>query len=1063
MPATASFIVKISSYYNRNDRPPETLGKRTEDTEAVALNKSAETVCEGENGSGMLRYEVLRHYFSPAPERRIRAAGGCRYGLFNRSPAPGALKYDAGTNNRENGMSAWTIYSIGDAAFLRSVLNGAGMIFNSGLTGSLAAIALLLAVIFQGFLGSVRGSGISWGQLLMVFLLYLLFFVPRADVAIHDVYSGRIYPVSGVPLGIAAAGGIVSGMGRKTAETFETAFAVPEAEKRGFANSLMLLYRLREVIGKARLMADSPGGRGSFSENWKNYFKECTLIGIDLGALSPDKVFQAENVISGAAFLSDIYGTALNTGSGSRNLTCREAHQELSKYSAHVYMPLFTEKLRAASRSPGLPGDQDYLSGFESPGVPDIQSALDALGKSGVSVSNYMLSQVLLPIYREAAREKYQDEHAYSAAVMLSDAIQSRNAEMAAEQSLFFTSVRPFLTFFEALAYAISPFMCFALLLGTGGLAMMGRYLLLMIWIQLWQPLLSVVNLYILMSSRKALSAMAVPPESWEGIAAMHRAIGEYLGIGGMLAAGIPVLSTLVLYGGAQGLMSIAGRLSGKEHLNPQILAPRSASAPELLRQSPLLEMNRLSGGVAPGGQSFLPGVSFTGALDKAVSSQEAVTASSEQAFQESLTRARTASRGITITRNSLESSGEHIGSSSSEAAGIINSRSQEIASRLGLSQSETNAVRGSLGAMLSGLSAGAGNLASLSLSRDGSSGKASQISRLHGELQAVSRNSELRAAYNEAVSRDIARGVAESSSQGISEAVARGLQKSARKAVQDRQELMRLRSERTAFSAENRFDGGTVSRFASRNPAVMKRLMELNALDSSLSARTEELLPLMNSLLPDRAQAYAAAALTALNERNPVQGWELIKKSLSVKKGDFRDVSAAALPAASFPDLSGKLSPDMPEAAISRESPAASGCPGLPANITPRDHYEGKAGELRASETPSAITAGEDALRRDMLREPPPRGNSLHKTPGAVPEAGSGPSGAEGTPRKSLLSPPDQRVYEAFRKQEALSGEELRDFERAHPDASERFAMINRLKALAAGNGDALNMVKLK
>ncbi len=53
--------------------------------------------------------------------------------------------------------------------------------------------------------------------------------------------------------------------------------------------------------------------------------------------------------------------------------------------------------------------------------------------------------------------------------------------------------------------------------------------------------------------------------------------------------------------------------------------------------------------------------------------------------------------------------------------------------------------------------------------------------------------------------------------------------------------------------------------------------------------------------------------------------------------------------------------------------------------------------------------------------------------------------------------------MYEAFRKQEALSGETLRDFERAHPDASERFAVINRLKAMAAGNGDTLNMVKQK
>ena len=950
-------------------------------------------------------------------------------------------------------MSVWTIYSIGDAAFLKSVLNGVGMIFSSGITGSLAAIALVLAVILQGFLGSLRGSGISFGQLLMVFLLYLLFFVPRADVAIHDVYSGRVYPVSGVPLGMAAAGGIVSGIGRKTAAVFETAFQVPEAEKHGFANSLMLLYRLREVIGKSRILADAPDGRGSFAESWKNYFRECTLVGIDIGTLAPDKIFQAENIISGTAFLSDVYGTAVNTGSGLRNLTCREAHEELRKYSGHVYMPFFISRLRGASGNTGTGGFPENAIG-----TPDIRNALDAVGKSGVSVNNYMLAAVLLPLYREAAREKYQDQHAFSAAVMLSDAIQSRNAEMAAEESMFFNSVRPFLTFFEALVYAMSPFMCFVLLLGAGGLTLLGRYLLLMVWIQLWQPLMAVVNLYILMSGRKALSAMAVPPESWEGLAAVHETAAEYLGIGGMLAAGVPVLATLVLYGGVQGLQSFAGRLAGRDHLNSHVLAPESATAPALVQQSPVMEMGRLSGGVMSGGQSFLPAVSFSGTLDKAISSAAVQARSSEEAFQESLENARASSKSRSVTESSIRSAGESIAASSSEAAGIINGKSREIAERLGLSRSETSAVRGALGFMLSGAASDTGSLASLSLSRGSGTGKQSQTARLAGELESASRSSELKTSYSEAVSRDIARGVSENAVQGISETAARSLQKSARKAVQDRKELSDLRSERSAFGTENRFDGGTVSRFVSRNPSVMKRLMELNAADISLSGRTEELMPLMTSVLPDRSQAYAAAALTALNEKSPVQGWELVREALGIKKGSYREI----------PHRENTPPPGIGSSVPVTPPKQKLGVPEAPPAQNPRGFYEERLRDLRARPENPALDTRENTIRRDMLMEPVPAGSFLNGEPGErdLPGVLSGKNGGTASPAAGetsgiRLSLADLRVYEAFRKRETLSSDMLREFEEAHPDGKERYAMINRLKAAAAGNREALDMLR--
>ena len=69
--------------------------------------------------------------------------------------------------------------------------------------------------------------------------------------------------------------------------------------------------------------------------------------------------------------------------------------------------------------------------------------------------------------------------------------------------------------------------------------------------------------------------------------------------------------------------------------------------------------------------------------------------------------------------------------------------------------------------------------------------------------------------------------------------------------------------------------------------------------------------------------------------------------------------------------------------------------------------------------------------------------------------------SGTPGEPSGISLSGADLQVYEAFRKREALSPDLLRDFEKTHPDSRERYALINRLKAAAAGNREALEMLR--
>ncbi|NMU72427.1 hypothetical protein HKA89_27115, partial [Vibrio parahaemolyticus] len=95
-----------------------------------------------------------------------------------------------------------------------------------------------------------------------------------------------------------------------------------------------------------------------------------------------------------------------------------------------------------------------------------------------------------------------------TAAVMVNQAIEQRNTQWAAEQTLFQSIVRPMMTFFEGFIYAITPLMAFVIALGQIGMRMAGKYLLILLWIQLWMPVMAIINLYIHLTVAGKMSAL---------------------------------------------------------------------------------------------------------------------------------------------------------------------------------------------------------------------------------------------------------------------------------------------------------------------------------------------------------------------------------------------------------------------------------------------------------------------------------------------------------------------------------------------------------------------------
>lgn len=484
----------------------------------------------------------------------------------------------------------WEIYSIGDSAFLERVLNALAMIAGTGSLEQVAAIGMVVGLILMAFQSVLNGgTGIKFQNLLVSWIIFGCLFGPSARVTIEDVYSQNVRVVDNVPFGVAAAGSMVSKLGYGITTTFEQAFGAAQMMDTGFAFALESLADLRKMsLNKDALgSANSPTGSNSdIWKSWSNYIKDCTLVGVDLGLYSVDDIKKktrspGSDIVSQLRFDSYAYGTELYLGgSGPSQLDCTSAYQQLEDVTNHQFKEALYQR---ASLALGI----NNLSEKTSRQIVD--DTFDALNQGYINAQEYMLTTAIAPIFEWSMVGNELNFHRTASASMLHTAIQQRNESWAAEQALFNTVVRPMMTFFEGLVYAITPMMAFLIGLGPMGFSLIGKYLMILLWVQLWMPVLSIINLYIHMSLSSRMDALQAanigdtPVASFYGVHAMDQTLQMWISTGAMLASSVPAITLMLVYGSAVTATSVAGRIS-------QGNVPIDNSTPAMGTNSPLME-----------------------------------------------------------------------------------------------------------------------------------------------------------------------------------------------------------------------------------------------------------------------------------------------------------------------------------------------------------------------------------------------------------------------------------------------------------------------------------------
>ncbi|MBF6650443.1 conjugal transfer protein TraG N-terminal domain-containing protein [Methylobacter sp. BlB1] len=464
----------------------------------------------------------------------------------------------------------YDILSIGDSEMLYEAFKGVAMIFGNNSLNKLINAGFVLGVLLIS-INYLTNQEFPLRYSLVALIAYSVLFIPKATAVIEDVYTGQVRTVDSVPLGVVVPMSVISTMGVKMTEMFETAFSTPaEASllNDGYLRSLNTLVKLQH-IGLGTAGSDSSLS-GSLGETLNAYIESCVMFDLERGGSEAEVTLEglqkSEDLLSAlvTSFVNiDILVKLPSSGPAGTQKNCKGAYQDIVNYMKSTE---FSEALdRYVS---GLLGIQDP----SKTATDAIDQAAAALDQAQIDSQEYMRNALLASYLKDGP-----------VAFIQRQGKEQLNLQWASEQSMFNEIARPLMAFVEMFTVAISPIVAFLTTLGPVGMTMLVRYVQMMIWISLWGPLMAVCNLYITIVTSRALETIAENGEAnGSGLTAMinhdqlYGTLETWLSAGGMLASSVPALALMIVYGGSVAATNLSSKMmsGASSSVDPSRLRP---------------------------------------------------------------------------------------------------------------------------------------------------------------------------------------------------------------------------------------------------------------------------------------------------------------------------------------------------------------------------------------------------------------------------------------------------------------------------------------------------------
>ena len=582
---------------------------------------------------------------------------------------------------------------------------------------------LLKTAVLAGFLVTLTGALLKWQglaskvYLFAAVLFYSVMLVPKVDVAIHDERSADVYVVSNVPFGVGFFASATSKIGHFLTESFETAFSLPDAER---FSKFGLVYPQRALNSLLTAGPVTPEGRALTDR----VIADC--IGPEL-LDHPDKAAELSHsgniwaTISADGWINPARSSVSSDGTVQR---CDQALQSLDQYLNTVELDFLSKRLGTVlvpeRIDPAdvirrtLPQSEALLLGMSRSLEQSLKHSvmLTALPRGMASIA----AQAGAPLDLAAK---------YSASqVNLTSEINYRTLARLAEHSL--PKIRNCVEFIVIAAFPLMLLLMVAA--GSAAGAVFRSFFVLLIWFQLWAPLLSVANYLMMSVDANPMNRIAAEFGGSTLLAAgiIREAGATSQAIAGSIMLLIPVIAFALAKGSDMAFVSMATGL----------MAPAQGASSGASAQTAAGNFN--AGNVSMGNTSMNSASANKSDLSSSWSDPYA---SKSQTAYGSVTRDETGtvtgmartSIDLGVTSSGALTHSRTTGTASSSATTLTASESQALS--LSSAASSSNAVsREFARAMSQGLSerlsAGQSTAGSSSSSYSKSSGESSTVSR---------------------------------------------------------------------------------------------------------------------------------------------------------------------------------------------------------------------------------------------------------------------------------------------------------------------------------------------
>lgn len=582
---------------------------------------------------------------------------------------------------------------------------------------------LLKTAVLAGFLVTLTGALLKWQglaskvYLFAAVLFYSVMLVPKVDVAIHDERSADVYVVSNVPFGVGFFASATSKIGHFLTESFETAFSLPDAER---FSKFGLVYPQRALNSLLAAGPVTPEGRALTDR----VIADC--IGPEL-LDHPDKAAELSHsgdiwaTISADGWINPARSSVSSDGTVQR---CDQALQSLDQYLNTVELDFLSKRLGTVlvpeRIDPAdvirrtLPQSEALLLGMSRSLEQSLKHSvmLTALPRGMASIA----AQAGAPLDLAA---KYSASQAN-----LTSEINYRTLARLAEHSL--PKIRNCVEFIVIAAFPLMLLLMVAA--GSAAGAVFRSFFVLLIWFQLWAPLLSVANYLMISVDANPMNRIAAEFGGSTLLAAgiIREAGATSQAIAGSIMLLIPVIAFALAKGSDMAFVSMATGL----------MAPAQGASSGASAQTAAGNFN--AGNVSMGNTSMNSASANKSDLSSSWSDPYA---SKSQSAYGSVTRDETGtvtgmartSIDLGVTSSGALTHSRMTGTASSSATTLTASESQALS--LSSAASSSNAVsREFARAMSQGLSerlsAGQSTAGSSSSSYSKSSGESSTVSR---------------------------------------------------------------------------------------------------------------------------------------------------------------------------------------------------------------------------------------------------------------------------------------------------------------------------------------------